>query len=900
MDVYTNRIQKIAALIRPLPQADPCLLFNIDITGFQAVNHLYGVAEGNRLLAELAQSLTTAPNLLLRERLYADHFIVLLQVGSPMAAEDMVARFEQEADGFLARQKTRYPACKLQLACGICRVTADTVALALDGANFARKESKRRGHPVWYNRAMREEMDVQYEQESSLNLALQEERFCFYLQPQVDLATGAIVGAEALARRIGPDGGLIQPDRFLPLMEATGSVVDLDLLILRQVCAFLADRLAKQLPVVRTAVNLSRLHTHSPQVADRLHAIAQQAQVPPELLEFELTETIFLDEFNGAKQLIDRLRAYGYQVSIDDFGSGYAGITVWQDLNFDVIKLDRRFLSDDPELKRRNEALVPNLINIGHRLEIQVLCEGVETAQQCAYLLRLGCSVGQGYYFSRPVPPEDFYERYHRLDGHFPLPFPPATQAALPPPVAPDTARRKRRAPSLHRYRHLAILLLCTLLLCSGVAGVTAYYHQTTQREFDGMVLETLNAYTSGQREKTLSSLAGTTATMQTFARLLAQQGQPADFLDTYLLALNEERSDVTFLYTPAAYFQQQAAATDPRPEDLALLEHLSRGETVISNITYSQRMGGIYCFAVGVPVFLEGELTGVLRGVIDAEMLISTSEYPPSQGEIIASFLVDADGQVLRVTAQPQLGSTNLLGYLRQNGVRADVLDALRAALQGTGTTTQTVSLGNYDDTPVFLSLTDLGYNGWHLGVCLGAGTASRHSVEIVCNVTLGTVILLAVILVVCAILFRYLTAVQHQFTDDEQRYLLLEQFSDTVLFDYDFQRDRIRFTSNASKLFRCHDFVQEDFVRHLPASYIFAGDLATIRQTLTDRQRQGTQEFRIRLLHPQEDHYFWCLVQCQYLWRAGALRSIVGKIVDIDEQKRQFTQAQEAAAPH
>lgn len=898
MEKDTDRMSRIAALIRALPPGSLCLLFSIDVTGFQSVNHLYGFAEGDRLLAELEHSLATTPDLLFQEHLYADNFLVLVQIGPQMPAEDMVAMFERAAQAFLARQKRRYPACKLRLACGICRVTADTVAQALNGANFARKESKRRGHPVLYNNAMREEMDVQYEQENSLTLALQEERFCFHLQPQVELATGAIVGAEALARRIGPGGALIPPDQFLPLMEATGSVIELDLLIFRQVCAFLADRLAKQLPVVRTAVNLSRLHTHAPQVADRLHAIALQAQVPPELLEFELTETIFLDEFKGAKQLIDRLRAYGYCVSIDDFGSGYAGINIWQDLTFDVIKLDRRFLSDDPELKRRNEALVPNLINIGHRLGTQVLCEGAETARQCEYLQRLGCSVVQGYYFSKPVPPEDFYERYRQLDGHFPLPFVPAGPAATSL-SAPGGARSKRRNP-LHRYRHLVILLLCTLLLCGGVAGVTAYYHQATQREFDGMVLETLSAYTGGQQEKTRSKLESTAATLQTFAHLIAKQGQPADFLDTYLLALNEQSTEVKFLYTPASYFEQTAAGGAPRQEDLSLVERLSRGETVISNITYSQRMGGIYCFAVGVPVFVDDTFTGVLRGIIPAETLVSTSEYPPAQGEIIASFLVDDSGQVLRVTADPQPWPNDLFGFLQENNAPAAALDTLRAALMGTDTAPQTVSLGSYEGTPVFLSVADLGYNGWHLGVCLGAGTAARYSEDIVRSVTRGTVILLAVILVVCAILFWYLNAVQHQSTDDERRYLLLEQFSDTVLFDYDFQRDRIRFTPNASKLFRCHELVQEGFVRHLPSSYIFAGDLATIRQTLGDRQRQGMQEFRVRLLHPEEDHYFWCLVQCQYLWREGALRSIVGKIVDIDEQKRQFASAGEASLPH
>lgn len=160
--------------------------------------------------------------------------------------------------------------------------------------------------------------------------------------------------------------------------------------------------------MVQTSVNLSRLHIHNPETADIIHSVAQAYEIPSDLLEFELTETILLDEFSGAKQLIDRLRAYGYRVSIDDFGSGYSGINIWQELNFDVLKLDKKFLSTKKELVYRNEAIVPNMINIAQRLHVQVLCEGVETEEQCLYLKRLGCPTGQGYYFSRPIPPEDF------------------------------------------------------------------------------------------------------------------------------------------------------------------------------------------------------------------------------------------------------------------------------------------------------------------------------------------------------------------------------------------------------------------------------------------------------------------------------------------------------------
>ncbi|MEG2421634.1 MAG: EAL domain-containing protein [Oscillospiraceae bacterium] len=299
-----------------------------------------------------------------------------------------------------------------------------------------------------------------------LRCALEQEQFCFYLQPKVDLVTGAVIGAEALARRLDNSGEVICPDEFLPTLEETGLVVKLDLLILRQVCRLLADRLQHDLPVTPISVNLSRLHIRNPDTAKTIHEIASSCGIPAELLEFELTETILLDDFTGAQALTEQLHAYGYKISIDDFGAGYAGINIWQELDFDVLKLDKRFLSQDERLCYRNEALVPGIVDIGHRLGAKVLCEGVETRKQCEYLLRIGCTMVQGYYFSKPIPPEKFFAAYEETGGHYPVDFSPTDtddlRKMLPQPCAPE-----------HRERQYARLVaLSTLLLAMGILGI--------------------------------------------------------------------------------------------------------------------------------------------------------------------------------------------------------------------------------------------------------------------------------------------------------------------------------------------------------------------------------------------------------------------------------------------
>ena len=148
---------------------------------------------------------------------------------------------------------------------GICKVTGGNLKYAVDGANLARKEAKRRGslRAFPYSDAMQKQMTDQYELERAVNDSLREERFLFYLQPKVDLETGRTIGAEALARRVGRDGSIIYPDAFLSVMEANGSIVELDMLIYRKVCAFLADRREKGLPVemcIRDSLKGSILH----------------------------------------------------------------------------------------------------------------------------------------------------------------------------------------------------------------------------------------------------------------------------------------------------------------------------------------------------------------------------------------------------------------------------------------------------------------------------------------------------------------------------------------------------------------------------------------------------------------------------------------------------------------
>lgn len=382
----------------------------IDINGFQTVNQFYGFTEGDRLLAAFQAMLCNTLQVCMCANILSDHFLCLLQLEDTTQLDKSLQAYSSQFHAFIQQQADYHANCRLSIAGGICLIQGGNIIKAIDGANLARKSAKteKKTRLVWYTKQMENEIDCRKQLEQEIYAALNAETFTFYLQPKVNVETGKIIGAEALVRWIKDDGSMVYPDMFIPIMEENGTIRELDLLVLRKVCAEMRQRILKHKKIVNISVNLSRVHIDLPNEAAYIHSIVQEYHLPAYLLEFELTETILIKQMQGAKQLVDELRGYGYKVSIDDFGSGYAGINIWQELNADVIKLDKNFLSADPIIKARNEILLPEIIEVSHKLQIFVICEGVETREQCQYVQSLGAAGVQGYYFAKPMPSEAF------------------------------------------------------------------------------------------------------------------------------------------------------------------------------------------------------------------------------------------------------------------------------------------------------------------------------------------------------------------------------------------------------------------------------------------------------------------------------------------------------------
>ena len=419
LTTHISFIEKAQKYFQESDHDGQAFFYYFDFAEFKLVNRFYGVQGGDNLLADAEAYLDQLAAVAVYERIYSDQFVSIAWKNTLCSDEEVASSFGRFAEKFIAPRRSRYPACNLRIYCGICPIRNGNVLEAMDNANIAWREAKKNrvASVIFFDDSMLKALMQRQQAEREINEALQRESFTFCLQPKVDLITGEISGAEALARRVDANGQMTYPDQFLPIMEANGSVIELDRLILRQVCEQMNRRLTRGLPLVRTSVNLSRLHIQAPKSAEQLHAIVQEYHIPPCLIEFELTETILLDQFSGAKSLCDQLREIGYSMAIDDFGAGYAGVNIIQELDFDVLKLDRKFLAEEEPLRSRNSVIMPGLLNILRELNITALCEGVETAEQCRYLIRMGCQKVQGFYFSKPVPVEQFYHTYQALNG---------------------------------------------------------------------------------------------------------------------------------------------------------------------------------------------------------------------------------------------------------------------------------------------------------------------------------------------------------------------------------------------------------------------------------------------------------------------------------------------------
>jgi EAL domain-containing protein (putative c-di-GMP-specific phosphodiesterase class I) len=240
---------------------------------------------------------------------------------------------------------------------------------------------------------------------ADLQQALDDEQFMLHYQPIVDLVTGSITCFEALLRWQHPTRGLLSPAEFISLAEESDLILSIGRWVLRRACQHASDwqRSGSRGAGVRISINLSARQFRDPGLVTEVTRALSDSQLDPRLLTVELTETLLLQDSAVTMSRISDLRQLGITLALDDFGTGYSSLSYLRRFPIDILKMDKSFLDNVPG-NLQDEALVRGIVDLGSTLDLQLVAEGVETAEQAAALAALGCPFGQGYHFARPMP----------------------------------------------------------------------------------------------------------------------------------------------------------------------------------------------------------------------------------------------------------------------------------------------------------------------------------------------------------------------------------------------------------------------------------------------------------------------------------------------------------------
>lgn len=372
-------------------------IITMDIENFKIINETFGEDLGDDILNYLKNCF----EILLRDpslfaRLSADYFAVVQEYKNE---DELISRIKA-----WNTQLSEYAGIKYRLNWGVNFVSDYSYSprSLIDSASLARQSIK--GNAInnigLYEDYQKEELKRIKEIESKMDSALAQKEFKLFIQPKYDILTNKIVGGESLVRWITKDNVIISPANFIPIFEKNGFVINLDKYIWEETCKFQHNCILKNLPIVPLSINISRKHFESNDFIDYLNALIDKYHLKKEWIELEITESVNEGQGSPAFAL---LKQNGYRLLMDDFGSGYSSLNTLKNTDFDVIKIDKEFLSEFMN-NPRGKKIISHTISMIKDINLDIVAEGVETPEQADFLSESGCRIAQGFLYSKPIP----------------------------------------------------------------------------------------------------------------------------------------------------------------------------------------------------------------------------------------------------------------------------------------------------------------------------------------------------------------------------------------------------------------------------------------------------------------------------------------------------------------
>ncbi len=381
----------------------------LDLDRLKDINDTWGHDVGDLILLEASKRLKSCTRKHdMVARLGGDEFTIVLP--------NITGRDEVEGIVFRLQSELRKPlevagqSFTLSMSIGIAMFPedgeqTDDLLKRSDTALYVVKSRGRNGYE-FFDPTMEVKTLERILMENELRKAIAQEHFEIYYQPKKDLSTGKLTGMEALVRWIHPELGVIPPNRFIPIAEETGMIIELGEWILRRACQQNKRWQEEGFPPLKVSVNLSARQLHQKNLVEVIEAILQETGLDPQWLELEITESVLV-KLEEAITILHAIRESGVQISIDDFGTGYNSFSYIKHLPIDTIKIDASFIQDIHQ-NQESQAIVKAIVTIAESLNLNVIAEGVELLDQVAALSENGCDQGQGYLFSKPLPTRDF------------------------------------------------------------------------------------------------------------------------------------------------------------------------------------------------------------------------------------------------------------------------------------------------------------------------------------------------------------------------------------------------------------------------------------------------------------------------------------------------------------